>query len=29
MNMNRDYQSYGRDQIYIENLQGNPKIGSL
>ena len=26
---NRQYTNYGRDQIYIENLQGNPKIGSL
>lgn len=23
----RDYTNYGRDQINIENIQGNPKIG--
>jgi cytochrome c551/c552 len=23
----REYNSYGRDQINIENIQGNPKIG--
>ncbi|MEH2148027.1 hypothetical protein [Nostoc sp.] len=24
---NRDYQNYGRDQINIEKIEGNPKIG--
>jgi hypothetical protein len=24
---NRQYNNYGRDQINIENIQGNPKIG--
>jgi hypothetical protein len=26
---NRQYNNYGRDQINIENIHGNPKIGGL
>ena len=26
-NSNREYNNYGRDQINIENIQGNPTIG--
>jgi hypothetical protein len=26
-NSSREYSNYGRDQINIENIQGNPKIG--
>lgn len=26
-NSSRDYNNYGRDQINIENIQGNPRIG--
>lgn len=26
-NSSREYNNYGRDQINIENIQGNPRIG--
>jgi hypothetical protein len=26
-NSSREYNNYGRDQINIETIQGNPKIG--